>query len=103
MPGKLVRDRIPEIVRASGSEPGARQLLPHERLPALLAKLREESEELVGANSLAEQAEELADVYEVLSALVVELGLSWEEIEDLAGEKRAARGGFGDGMWMELS
>ena len=100
--GKLVRDRIPEIVRASGSEPATRQLLPQERLPALLAKLLEESDELVEAASLANQTEELADIYEVLSALVVELGLSWEEIEHCAGEKREARGGFRDGIWMEL-
>ncbi len=43
---KLVRDGIPEIVRASGRHPVATQLGPQEVREALLAKLGEEAEEL---------------------------------------------------------
>lgn len=101
LPGKLVRDKIPEIVAASGREPVTRQLGPHERLPALFAKLREESDELADATNQADQAEELADIYEVLLALANEVGLSWEQVTAIADAKRAERGGFNDGTWME--
>ena len=64
--GKLVRDRIPEIIEAAGGQATARLLDQAERLPALLAKLQEESDELRAAASPAVQSEELADVLEVL-------------------------------------
>ena len=43
--GKLVRDRIPEIIEAAGGQATTRLLDPAERLTALLAKLQEESDE----------------------------------------------------------
>lgn len=100
--GKLVRDGIPDIVRASGAEPVVRKLPPQERLPALFAKLREESDELVDATTTAEQAEELADIYEVLTAVAAEVNLSWDTILHIAAEKRVERGGFAEGIWMEI-
>ena len=101
-PGKLVRDRIPEIIESAGGQPTTRMLEPAERLPALLLKLQEESDELRAAASPAEQGEELADVLEVLKAIASELGQPWDEIETTAAEKRAERGGFEAGIWLEL-
>ena len=100
--GKLVRDRIPEIIEAAGGQATARLLDQAERLPALLAKLQEESDELRAAASPAEQSEELADVLEVLKAIASELGQPWDEIELAAAEKRARRGGFDAGIWLML-
>ena len=54
------------------------------------------------AASPAEQGEELADVLEVLKAIASELGQPWDEIETTAAEKRAERGGFEAGIWLEL-
>ena len=99
--GKLVRDRIPEIIEAAGGQPSTRVLDKAERLPALLAKLQEESDELRAAPSPGEQSEELADVFEVIKAIASELGQPWNEIEATAAEKRAERGGFGDGIWLQ--
>jgi predicted house-cleaning noncanonical NTP pyrophosphatase (MazG superfamily) len=79
--GKLVRDRIPEIIEAAGGHPSTRVLDKAERLPAMLAKLQEESDELRAAASTAEQGEELADVLEVLKAIASELGQPWDEVE----------------------
>ncbi len=100
--GKLVRDRIPEIIEAAGGHPSTRVLDKAERLPAMLAKLQEESDELRAAASTAEQGEELADVLEVLKAIASELGQPWHEVESTAAEKRAERGGFEAGIWLEL-
>ncbi|MGC4878787.1 nucleoside triphosphate pyrophosphohydrolase [Micromonospora sp. DT43] len=59
--GKLVRDRIPEIIAGNGRVPKFR-VLPRERLlPALVAKLHEEAEEL-GAAGQEDVLGELADV-----------------------------------------
>jgi predicted house-cleaning noncanonical NTP pyrophosphatase (MazG superfamily) len=68
----------------------------------MLAKLQEESDELRAAASPAEQSEELADVLEVLKAIASELGQPWHEVESTAAEKRAERGGFEAGIWLEL-
>ena len=64
--------------------------------------MQEESDELRAAASPAEQGEELADVLEVLKAIASELGQPWDEIETTAAEKRAERGGFEAGIWLEL-
>ncbi len=65
MSGKLVRDKIPEIMRADGVEPQIRILDADEYRAALLHKLVEEARE-VRASDLESRLGELADVYEVL-------------------------------------
>lgn len=100
--GKLVRDRIPEIIEESGRIARTRQLEPAERLPALLAKLQEETAELRSAGTVPQRIEEIADVLEVLKAIAADLDTPWIEIETVAGAKRAERGGFERGFWMEL-
>lgn len=100
--GKLVRDRIPEIVEAAGSQALTSRLTHAQRLPALLLKLQEESDVLRSATSEVEQGEELADVLEVLKAIASQVGRSWADIESVAAEKRAQRGGFEAGFWMTL-
>lgn len=103
MPGKLVRDLIPEIVERSGGIAVVRQLAHEERLPALLDKLQEEADELREAGDAASCSEELADVFEVVLAIAAQLGVAWAEIERLARDKREERGGFEQALWMELS
>mgnify|MGYP003949591499 FL=1 len=100
--GKLVRNRIPEIIGAAGGQATTRRLDQAERLPALLAKLQEESDELRTAAFPAEQREELADVLEVLKGIASELSLPWADIESAAAQKRAERGGFEAGIWLQL-
>ena len=51
---KLVRDRIPEILAATGVRYRVRTLEPGERLPALRAKLMEEFAESIAAVGHAE-------------------------------------------------
>lgn len=97
--GKLVRDRIPEIIEADGRTPVVEVLSVEQVRPALLAKLAEESAEAAAA-SQAELPEELADVVEVVRALAGGLGLSLEEITQLADEKREQRGGFERGLFL---
>lgn len=97
---KLVRDRIPEIIEASGNRPVTRILRRDELLPALLSKLAEEAAEANAANAEGLPAE-LADVLEVLMALATELGLTWSGLLALAAEKRGQRGAFERAIFLE--
>jgi predicted house-cleaning noncanonical NTP pyrophosphatase (MazG superfamily) len=96
---KLVRDRIPEIIRAEGRRPVVEVLPPEERRAALLAKLVEEAAEADEA-ATEDLAEELADVLEVVRALAAELGLSLDDVTAAADRKRVERGGFDDGLFL---
>lgn len=98
--GKLVRDLIPEIIRANGGEPVTWQLSEKEILGALTTKLLEEAEELRAAEP-HEQLEEAADVYEVLRAIAGVLGVSMDDVVARAEKKRAERGGFDERIWLD--
>lgn len=87
---KLVRDHIPEIIESDGRE-CTTEILPDDRyLQMLDAKLDEELSEYQASKSL----EELADLLEVMRAVVKARGWSWEQLEQVRQEKAARRGGF---------
>jgi predicted house-cleaning noncanonical NTP pyrophosphatase (MazG superfamily) len=98
--GKLVRDRIPDLIRASGREPSIRVLDGEEYRRALHAKLTEESRELQSAAE-SDRLEEMADVLEVLLALGELDGVGLEEVAERAAEKKLDRGGFSARIWLE--
>ena len=91
---KLVRNKIPEIIRNDGKTCSVRILEHWEMKNALGAKLREEVDEYLIAND----AEELADVLEVVYASAECLGVSKAELEEIRAAKAAKNGGFGDGV-----
>lgn len=97
--GKLVRDNIPDILRREGREPVVTVLDEAAYREALLAKLFEESAELREASE-EQVPEEIADVFEVLRALVRVHGRTWKDIERLADAKRAERGGFQERLYL---
>lgn len=99
MHGKLVRDRIPEIIRSTGRSPEVRVLDGEELVEALLSKLEEETCELRAA-SATQRVEELADIYEVLLALARNFGIDMNGLVRVAEAKRAERGGFDSGLWL---
>ncbi|MEW9527383.1 nucleoside triphosphate pyrophosphohydrolase [Microbispora sp. NPDC049125] len=98
--GKLVRNRIPEIIEADGRTAKVRVLGESELVPALMAKLIEEAEELREAEP-ADRLGELADISEVLAALVTTLGFSDEQVQEAVCHKRAKRGSFSRRLWLE--
>ncbi|WP_416904445.1 phosphoribosyl-ATP pyrophosphohydrolase [Micromonospora echinospora] len=98
--GKLVRDRIPEMITARGQIPRTRVLAEQDLFAALIAKLHEEAEEVASAEPEARLGE-LADVREVLAALTLALGFTEAEVDEAAASKRAARGGFARRLWLD--
>lgn len=96
--GKLVRDRIPDIIRQSGKTCTTRILDEAEYAVALRDKLMEEAQEVVadGADLVAE----LADLWEVMDAIALYYGLDWQSIRDVQAQRWSERGGFGDRVWL---
>ena len=95
--GKLVRDKIPEIIEAGGATPLTRILETEEYLACLEAKLDEEVQEFHESKS----AEELADILEVVYALAEARSCSRGQLQELFDAKHAARGGFAKRIyWM---
>lgn len=92
--GKLVRDRIPEIICGRGGDPVVRVADPAEYRALLRAKLVEEAGEVLTADEVS-VAEELADVLEVIHAMAAELGFGFGQVEKVRVAKAAERGGFG--------
>ena len=87
---KLVRDRIPEIIDADGKRCIAEALSNEEYLRLLDYKLDGGLAEYQESKSL----EELADLLEVIQAVVKARGWTMEELERVRAEKAAERGGF---------
>ena len=101
---KLVRDHIPEIIEADGKKCACERLSDEDYLSFLDQKLNEELAEYQESKSL----EELADLLEVMQAVVKARGWTLEELSGYGQTKRpgaadiAARGRFrharGDAM-----
>lgn len=98
--GKLVRDRIPEIIMAEGRHPTTRTLAEDEYSAALIEKLSEEVAELRTAPPDG-RLEEAADVLEVLLAFLALTGLTQDDLVAAAAAKRASRGGFERRIWLD--
>jgi len=90
MYNKLVRDKIPEIIEASGKICETEILSDEEYLKMLDMKLDEELAEYHQEQNI----EELADLLEVLYATTKAKGYSIEELDHVRVEKQKARGGF---------
>ncbi len=94
---KLVRDKIPEIIKASGKSFDVHFAKKEEILPLLETKLNEEVSEYLEAKNL----EELADVMEVLFGLANSLGYSEKDLINKRNAKKEERGGFEKGIVLE--
>ena len=95
---KLVRDRIPEIIHREGKTCIVRKIQDVVELQTLLErKLDEEIREYLAARN----AEELADILEVVFALGERMGVSNDALLDLRKRKAEKRGGFQEGLFLE--
>ncbi len=90
---KLIRDRIPEIIRQAGGECEVKTMSQEGYHQALLKKLVEEAKEAAQANS-NNLVEELADVYEVVDAILINLEINKSLVLAKQEQKRQEKGGF---------
>ena len=87
---KLVRDRIPEIIKASGKSCKTEILSDTDYLKMIDAKLDEELAEYHKDQNI----EELADLIEVIHAATIARGHTLEELETVRVKKAEKSGGF---------
>lgn len=90
---KLIRDRIPEIIEQDGKNYAVESMALVEYEQALLEKLVEEAKEAQRADD-AHIKGELADILEVIDALLALKGLSRQTIRTEQRRRRNERGGF---------
>lgn len=94
---KLVRDKIPEIMESKGVKPVTRILNDKEYIKELNRKLQEEVSEYLESENI----EELADIEEVLLALLQIKNISKEAFEDIRKQKVLKRGAFDKKIFLE--
>lgn len=93
---KLIRDRLPELMRAQGLRVFDRRMETGEFIARLKEKLIEEAREAAASETRGDLVEELADLAEVIAALARAAEIPPEEVERVRLEKRDERGGFDD-------
>ena len=96
---KLIRDKIPDIIKQKGGTPVTHIATPDEYEKKLRDKLVEEVKEFLDSSN----PEELADIMEVIYALSGRLGVDKKALEDLRKRKADDRGGFEQGIILEES
>lgn len=99
---KLVRDKIPQIIAAHDNRKAATRVLADDNEFSffLLKKVLEEAEELSKSTTDSNLVEEIADLYEVIDALLKSKGMTHEEVRKVQDEKRSKRGGFEERLLM---
>lgn len=96
---KLVRDKIPQILKEKEKDFVAYKAADGEYLSYLRKKLLEEAHEFVGSSTEEDALRELADVYEVLSAILKEMHSTMADVRLARVNKINDRGAF-DQRWI---
>lgn len=95
---KLVRDKIPEIAKERKFKTVSELNLIYSEV--LKQKLIEEVDEYLEAKTKEEKTEELADILEVLYAILDDEKIYLDELEELRLKKFNEHGGFEKQMMM---
>ena len=94
---KLVRDNIPQIMVNNGASPVTRILSDEEYISELNRKILEEVHEYLESG----EVEELADIEEVLRAILTFKGVNLEEFDSIRNQKVLKRGAFNKRIFLE--
>ncbi|MBQ8659332.1 MAG: nucleoside triphosphate pyrophosphohydrolase [Bacilli bacterium] len=97
MYNKLVRDNIPDIIRSNGENPVTRILSDEEYIVELNRKLLEEVNEYLNDNDTSE----IADILEVIRAILDFNNISYEDMENIRIKKANKRGSFKEKIYLE--
>jgi predicted house-cleaning noncanonical NTP pyrophosphatase (MazG superfamily) len=97
LPGKLVRDNIPEIIKKNGATAICIAANSRDRHAYIKAKLQEEVNEYLES----EDIEELADIIEVCFAAAAIKGIDMLNLLIIAYKKRLEKGAFNQNIiWL---
>ncbi len=93
---KLVRDKIPDIIRGNGDKPVTRKLDANSFKRELWRKLQEEIAEFLES----QKVEELVDILEVVYTLASLEGICSSQLEEMRKQKRGENGGFDNQIFL---
>lgn len=97
---KLIRDKIPDIIRKEGKKFNIMTLNDNEYEIELLKKFIEECQELVQAKDENDKLEELADIFELMHAFLNLKNISISQLDELRKQKSTKRGGFSNKVFL---
>lgn len=99
---KLVRDKIPEIVKKRTGNPVKFRIMKSKKEynKYLRAKIIEEAHELLEAKNKTHVSEELADIMEIIDTVLDENNLTLKDIRAVQKSKARERGRFGEKILM---
>lgn len=94
---KLVRDNIPKIIKDQGKKAKTRILSDEDYKKQLQRKLVEETNEFIANGDVTE----LADIVEVVRAILVFEGVGFDEFEAIRQNKASRNGRFNNKILLE--
>ncbi|HDR8148064.1 nucleoside triphosphate pyrophosphohydrolase [Bacillus cereus] len=97
---KLIRNKIPQIIKSNGKTPTTRILPEDEYIEELCKKTQEELTEYIKAKTKPDKLEELSDLLELINALAEHEGATLEEINNIRKKKAKERGDFSDRVFL---
>ncbi len=98
---KLVRDKIPEIIRSNKALPKVSLLSVEQFRVALKEKMLEEAKELLLAKTEEEVLDELADILQLLESIATNYKIKFSELKKRKNKKKETRGGFDKMIFLE--
>lgn len=98
---KLVRDKLPAIYKSFGQKALTRKLSKAQLSKALVDKIIEETSEITDQTSKPELIEEISDIQQVIDDLKLLHGISDSEVTEVQAKKKAKKGGFSQGVYIE--
>ena len=98
---KLIRDKIPEIIKKNGANPKISVLEKEQFKNALKEKLVEEAKELLEAKTDDEILNELSDVLQLVESIALNNDTTLAKVEKQKEKKKVERGGFDKKLFLE--
>ncbi|MFZ7805586.1 phosphoribosyl-ATP pyrophosphohydrolase [Bacillus thuringiensis] len=97
---QLIRNKIPQIIKANGKTPTTRILPEDEYIKEICKKTQEELTEYLESTAKEHKLEELSDLLELINALAEHEGTTLEEINNIRKKKAEERGDFSDRVFL---
>lgn len=99
---KLIRDKVIDSISSQGRTPNIKILDNKSFETEICSKLVDEAKEVVGSiEDRGHLSEEIADVLEVIDAIIKTKNLNLDEIQKIKVDKRNQWGGFDKQIWLE--
>jgi predicted house-cleaning noncanonical NTP pyrophosphatase (MazG superfamily) len=100
---KLVRDKIPEVIKKAGGTAEFKKLTSKQFEKELLIKVGEESTGLLGAKNKKEMASEIADILAVIDEIKKVRKITNQDIQKELTSNMERKGGFNKKLFLVWS